>query len=184
MLGATVLAGLGADVSDRPVLFDATNIGALQQLYMRCLDYFEMVEGPMPAPDATGELTAGPPERVPQDVFCFGIRNADGLVVAAVCFLRHYRQPDQWYLTLMLIDPLYRSRGLGRRLYAAFERWLLAQGAQSVLLAVVERNVRAKAFWESNGFVFQQRFSDVRIESLTHDRLEYEKSLLPLFAPT
>ena len=49
----------------------------LQRLLERCGDYYAMVEGRPAGPNAAiEELTEGPPERVPHDLFALGIAGA------------------------------------------------------------------------------------------------------------
>ena len=116
---------------------------ALQRLLERCDDYYDIVEGRPAGPHAAiEELTEGPPERMPQDVFGLGIAARPGELAGFIAALRHYRRPNQWYLGLMLLDPAMRGRGLGRAAYLAFEEWVVSEGADPMLLAVVEPNHR------------------------------------------
>jgi GNAT superfamily N-acetyltransferase len=78
--------------------------------------------------------------------------------------------PDEgaWWLGLMLIDPEYRGKGLGHKLYQAFENWILEQGAVGVCLGVVEENDKALAFWGSLGFQEHDRQPSRQFGDKTH----------------
>jgi GNAT superfamily N-acetyltransferase len=128
--------------SGRPVVqLSHDDAPILQRLLERCGDYYDMVEGRAAEPDAAiGELTEGPPERVPHDLFCLGIVGDADALVGTIGALRHHRRTDQWYLGLMLLDPSHRNQSFGRAAYQAFEKWIIGEGASSVVLAVVEAN--------------------------------------------
>jgi GNAT superfamily N-acetyltransferase len=150
----------------------------LQRLLERCADYYELVEGrPTPPDAAVSELTEGPPDRVPHDLFCLGIQDGPGELAGVIGTLRHHRRPNQWYLGLMLLDPALRGRGLGRTMYAAFEGWIRGQGADSLLLAVVEANTRAERFWQAMGFGAPKRSPERTIGLRRHVLIEFEKVL-------
>jgi GNAT superfamily N-acetyltransferase len=164
-LSATMLT-----IDDAPIV---------QKLLDRCSDYFEVAEGRPPGPDAAlYELTDGPAERIPQDLFCLGLRPEKGELVGIIIVIRHHPLPNQWYLGLFLLDPAWRGRTCGKICFFAFENWVASQGAESILLAVVEPNVRAARFWESVGFKLPRCFPS-RVMGLRHHVLiEYEKSLI------
>ena len=150
----------------------------LQRLLERCGDYYAMVEGRPASPNAAiEELTEGPPERVPHDLFALGIAGAPGELAGIVGALRHHRRPNQWYLGLMLLDPEMRGRGLGSAAYLAFEKWVIGEGGDSILLAVVEPNRRALQFWESVGFGWPRCYPERTLGLRRHVLIELEKSL-------
>jgi GNAT superfamily N-acetyltransferase len=151
----------------------------LQRLVERCADYYELAEGRAATPDtAIEELTAGPPERVPHDLVCLGLVAKPESLAGMIGALRNHRRPNQWYLGLMLLDPAFRGRGVGRACYRAFEDWIIAQGAESILLAVVEPNVRAASFWQSVGFGWPRCYPERTIGLRRHVLIEYEKSFV------
>ena len=154
----------------------------MQQHLERCDDYYELVEGRPAGPRAAfEELTDGPPERVPHDLICLGILSVDSdALVGAIGALRNHRRPNQWYLGLMLLAPDLRRRRLGSASYQAFERWVVSQGGDSILLAVVEANVRAARFWQSQGFGWPRCYPERTIGLRNHILIEYEKDLRPV----
>jgi RimJ/RimL family protein N-acetyltransferase len=151
---------------------------ALQRFLERCGDYYEMVEGRPPEPDAAlDELNSGPPDRVPHDLFCFGLSDDRGEIVGIISVFRHHPRQNQWYLSFFMLDPAWRGLQLGKAAYFAFENWVINQGGEVILLAVVEPNVRAARFWESLGFEFPRCFPKTAIGLRQHILIEYEKTL-------
>ena len=150
----------------------------IQRLFERSVDYFELLEGQPAGPDAAwDQLRDGPAERVPQDLINLGIADRDGGLPGLVGLLRHHRQPDQWYLGLMLLDPAWRGHGFGSTVYWSVQHWLERQGARSILLAVVRDNHRAHRFWQSLGFGLPRSYPARQIGLRRHVLIEYEKEL-------
>ena len=160
------------------VLLPGAAAPALQHLLERCGDYYVLAEGRPVGPNgAIREMSEGPAERVPQDLLHLGIMGEDGRLDGVIGVLRHHRRPDQWYLGLMLLDPAQRGGGLGRAVYQRFERWIAGQGADSVVLAVLEANARAARFWESLGFAQPRCYPARTIGLRRHVLIEYEKDI-------
>jgi GNAT superfamily N-acetyltransferase len=161
----------------RVVALDPSDAPALQRLFERCGDYFELLEGRPPAPNAAlNEILDGPPERVPHDLFSLGIEDGAGELLGLISGLRHHRRPNQWYVGFLLLDPVVRGRGLGSTAYWAFQHWIAAQGAESLLLAVLEENERARRFWQSLGFASRHAYPARQIGLKRHVLIEYEKT--------
>ncbi len=151
----------------------------LQHLLNRCPDYFHLVEGRPPPPEAAEtELHSRPPEVAAEDLLNLGLRNGPTLV-GVLQTLRHYRRANQWYIGLLLFDPAFRNAGRGTAVYSAFETWIADQGAESILLAVVVENPAAARFWERLGFAHPRRYPATKIGLRRHILTEYEKSLPP-----
>ena len=152
---------------------------ALQRLFDRCGDYFDLLEGRPAGPEAAwDELRDGPPGRVPHDLFALGIDGGQGEFAGYIGALRHHRRPDQWYLGFLLLDPAWRGRGLGSTAYWAFQHWIKAQGANSLLLAVIAENERGHRFWQSLGFGSPRGYPARQIGLKRHVLIEYEKTLM------
>lgn len=127
--------------------------GLVQALLEDCADYFELVTGLPPGPSAGASLLAERPEgRGPEDKFVFGVFAEPAGLIGALDVIRDHPHPRDWFIGLMLLSPPHRGQGLGRRLYLALETWAAGQGAQSILLGVVQQNERACRFWKRLGF--------------------------------
>ena len=159
-------------------LLDEPDAPALQRLFDRCGDYFDLLEGRPARPEAAlEELRDGPPERVPHDLFTLGIDGGQGELAGYIGALRHHRRPNQWYLGFLLLDPAWRGRGVGSTAYWAFQHWIATQGAESLLLAVLADNERGRRFWQSLGFGAPRSYPARQIGLKRHVLIEYEKDL-------
>lgn len=157
---------------------DDTDAPTLQRLFDRCGDYFDLLEGRPATPDAARQdLRDGPPERVPHDLFALGIDGGQGEFAGYIGALRHHRRRNQWYLGFLLLDPAWRGRGIGSTAYWAFQHWIVSQGADSVLLAVLAQNMRGHRFWQSLGFGLPRSYAARQIGLKRHVLIEYEKDL-------
>ena len=126
---------------------------ALQGLLERCGDYIQLVTGSLPSSKAAENTLADcPPGRSCEDKAVIGVYNDEGSLVGVLDVVRDYPTDDCWWVGLLLVEPTLRSRGLGRRIFQAFEQWVGQLGAKYILLGVVEDNERAFQFWQSLGF--------------------------------
>ena len=160
-------------------LLDEPDAPALQRLFDRCGDYFDLLEGRPAHPEAAlEELRAGPPGRALNDLFTLGIDGGQGELAGFIGASRHHPRPNQWYLGFLLLDPAWRGRGMGSTAYWAFQHWIVAQGADSLLLAVLAENERGRRFWQSLGFGSPRSYPARRIGRKHHILIEYEKDLV------
>jgi ribosomal protein S18 acetylase RimI-like enzyme len=127
--------------------------GAIQDLYVRCTAFVELVEGrPPTSREGQDLLHAKPPGVKDEDKLVFGIFD-DGRMVGALDILRGYPDPETWYLGLLMLSPDTRNHGLGGQAYEAVRRWVGANGGKAVRLVVQAQNNAALRFWERQGFV-------------------------------
>ena len=125
----------------------------IQDLYVRCTAFVELVEGRPPAShDGLDLLHAKPPGVSDEDKLVFGLFDA-GRMIGALDVLRGYPEPDIWYLGLLMLSPETRNRGLGAQAYAATRNWVEANGGKAIRLVVQAQNGAALRFWERQGFV-------------------------------
>jgi ribosomal protein S18 acetylase RimI-like enzyme len=129
--------------ADSPAIFD---------LYRRCGNFFVLQDGEPPVPADADELfTDVPPSKRPEDQHVFGCRR-DGRLEALAALLVDYPAPGSWYLGLLIVDPLVRGQGLGRKMYASLEASASQRGARQILAGVLRENASALRFWRSLGF--------------------------------
>ena len=125
---------------------------AIQGLLLRCADFIHLIEGREVAPgDGAGMLHERPPDAPDAEKRVVGVFDGPELV-GVIEFLVGYPAEGTWYVGLYLLDPDRRRAGLGGRLYAAFERWAVGQGARTIRLAVQDQNAAALRFWSRQGF--------------------------------
>lgn len=126
---------------------------AIQQLCERSGDYFDVITGLPPGPAEAQSLFVALPEGSSyEDKALIGVFAPTGTLIGVMDAVRNAPEPGEWWLGALLLDPEWRNRGLGARLYHAFEWWAGAMGAQGVHLSVVEPNMRALKFWQRLGF--------------------------------
>jgi len=149
-------------MSDLPLQLQGGNVSldlltlndapALQELLERCADFSWLVEGEPPSPHAAQDMLADlPPSKTLADKFLYGIFREKTLV-GVLDGIRGYPQEGTWWIGLLLLDPAQRGRGTGEQALLAFEDWAGQQGAQALMLGVVEENRRGFNFWRRMGF--------------------------------
>lgn len=62
--------------------------------------------------------------------------------------------PDAVQLCSFFVDPFFQQMGYGRRMMEDFIRWAGEKGYRCVILWVLEKNERARRFYEKAGFAF------------------------------
>jgi GNAT superfamily N-acetyltransferase len=150
----------------------------LQRLLERCYDYFDMVEGRRPKGDAALKDLRDTPPGVPlSNLAPVGLFAVNGNLVGVILAVRHFRRENQWYLSLQLLEPRWRGRRVGREIYLGFEAWAKSEGADSILLSVVNANQRASHFWEAVGFGLPRCYPAQAFGRKRHVLIEYEKTL-------
>lgn len=140
---------MAIDGARRLTLSDAAT---LQELLVRCSDYYELHEGRTPSPDTAAlELVNVPAGTSLDDKYTIGIFE-DARLVAALDSVLHYAKPEEAWIGLLLVDPAHRSTGLGRRIVEAAHEWMAGEGIGVVYAAVSELNPRSERFWRARGY--------------------------------
>jgi GNAT superfamily N-acetyltransferase len=140
----------------RPLL--DSDIPALQRLYEACADFVLLVEGTPVSPTAAEEtFRDGPPGRSLEDKFLYGLFDGQGEMAAVLEGTRRYPDEGTWWIGLLMLAPVVRGQGLGRRLVDSFAGYAAGQGAAALMLGVVEENLAALAFWQRMGFTIQSK---------------------------
>ena len=103
----------------------------------------------------------------------------DGGVIEGFCAVGPSTEEDWGEVYAIYLDPDRWGQGVGRALLAAGESALLDDGQWQALLWVLDANVRARAFYERQGWV---RGKPIRIENIGGadvNEARYEKVLAP-----
>ena len=125
----------------------------LQQLFDRCPDYAEIVEGEEVSPAAAEELFQSlPPGGSLSNKLVAGIFHPRGEIDGVLEVMKHYPEENIWWIGLLLLVPDTRNQGVGRSLLEAFMDFARANGGKAIMLGVVEDNRSAYRFWTQNGF--------------------------------
>lgn len=147
----------------RVTRLSADDAPALQDLFERATDFFELCEGGPPRPDeALIELTHLPPGFTPDDLYAFGFHRTT--LDAVIVLLRDHRADRAWWIGLLLLDPDLRHSGVGTRIVDATRAWLATQDAATIYIGVVPANTNALRFWHARAFedVNRQPYTSTR----------------------
>jgi RimJ/RimL family protein N-acetyltransferase len=131
----------------------------LQALCERSADYYEAVTAGPPGPsEAHSIYTILPPNRNYDDKFLFGLWIEDDLI-GVIDLVRNYPADSVWMVGLVLLDPAWRGRGLGREIVSALLSWMQAKGGTTARIAV-RQGYATLGVWEKLGF---ERVGSVKI---------------------
>lgn len=130
------------------------DIPALQRLFERAADYFEVATGAPPGPDE-GEraFVGGPPTKSVSDKQTIGLFDGDDGLVGVLDAIPDFPAPHVCTIGLLLVEPRSRGRGLARALLAAFETWMTGAGTRRFRTAIVARHMAGDAFLRRTGYV-------------------------------
>jgi GNAT superfamily N-acetyltransferase len=138
----------------RVIRVGEAEVPALQALHERCHVFLELLYGRPPEPDSAARLLAELPEgRVAEDKFLLGLYPESAReMVGALETIRGFPDAGEWFIGFLVLDPAYRSAGLGTRFIQSFEAWVRGQGATGLRLIVSEQNAGALRFWQQQGY--------------------------------
>lgn len=129
------------------------DVDSLQELCERCVDYYEIVEGRDPTENTGYEiLTELPPNKLMKDKYVLGVYDNNASLISIIDIVKDYKVEREWALGLMLIDPLLRGKGLGRKLHNLLLEMIAEYKAESIRIGVVEENKNALIFWKNLGY--------------------------------
>jgi len=103
----------------------------------------------------------------------------DDGVIAGFCAVGPSIEEDWGEVYAIYLDPDRWGQGVGRALLAAGERALLDDGQWQALLWVLDRNVRAREFYERQGWVPGKPIRIENIGGADVNEARYEKVLGP-----
>jgi GNAT superfamily N-acetyltransferase len=135
-----------------------TDRETLQNLFEKCADYVQIVNGEDVSPtEADDALSGGPPGRSLKDKFLFGLFDPQGELVAVLDAFKNYPDAGTWWIGLLMLAPAVRGQGIGRKLMDGFTQYIHSQGGAAIMLGVVEDNKAAYDFWQRMGFTLQSK---------------------------
>lgn len=135
----------------KPISF--SEVDALQDLFNKSSDYFELVEKRMPREgDAEAALKALPPKKETSDKIVLGIYD-NKTFVGVIDLVKNYPKENMWFLGLLLLAPELRNNAVGSQLYMHLKSILKDKGVLAVMISVAEENEKAIRFWKKLGFI-------------------------------
>ena len=134
-------------------LLGPPDLKALQALFERAADYFQIATGADPAADeAPRAFVAGPPSKSVNDKRVVGVFAEAGTLVGVLDALTDFPSAGEWTIGMLLLEPGVRGQGLGAAVLRAFEAWAAAQGARSCRTALVAHHATGLRFLEREGY--------------------------------
>lgn len=138
-------------------------------LATRAADYVTLEVGHAPNMDFVDSFfTAAPPGLSESDLLHFAIMDGNAML-GMMCIAHGYEFPDDWWIGLVLLDPAFRGRGIGRAVVHLIKERASEQGIASLKLSVLEANPRAMHFWIREGFL-PHRYAPAMPDSDGHNR--------------
>ncbi len=150
------LKSLGPHSEYHTRLLQPPDIPALQLLFERAADYFEVATGVSPGKDeAKLAFVAGPPTRAVDDKRMIGVFDSHDELVGILDALAGFPDEGEWTMGMLLLDPRQRGSGLGRVLLREYESWAARCGARKLHTALVSHHARGIRFLEASGYARQ-----------------------------
>ncbi|SOS34737.1 hypothetical protein CFBP6411_03380 [Pseudomonas syringae group genomosp. 3] len=126
----------------------------LQNFFDLNSEYFLICHGEPARPDeAATELEL----KIPDGLACnrqwfIGFREQGVGLIAVEHIIQDLFIEGVWHIGLLILEGCRHGKGDAQLIYAATEHWAVTQGARWLRIGVVTDNLRAKRFWESQGF--------------------------------
>ena len=127
-------------------------------LFSNATDYVLLETGRPPDSGTVDEFfDERPPNVGPSGAVHFGAFEAEQ-VVGILGMTFGYPEETDAYIGLLLLSEDARGRGLGSEILAAATNVARRHGAKRQFIAVLDENPKGRAFWEREGFEFEQTF--------------------------
>jgi GNAT superfamily N-acetyltransferase len=172
--------GLGPDARFATRRLAPPDLPALQTLFERASDYFEIATGTTPAPDeAERAFVGGPPSKAVSEKQTIGIFDTAGALVGLLDAIPDFPSEGTWTVGMLLLDPEARGRGLGGALLAAFEEWATRRGARRLRTALVAHHAPGIRFLRRAGYAEVSRLEGYAAGATPATVAFFEKDIRP-----
>lgn len=129
------------------------DLPALQQLFERAADYFEIATGAPPGRDeAERAFVGGPPSKTVSEKETIGVFDEAHALVGVLDAIPDFPAEGVCTIGLLLLDPAVRGRGVGAATLVAFESDLARRGMRRFRTAVVAHHAPGLRFLERAGY--------------------------------
>jgi len=112
---------------------------------------------------------ATPPDVPASNLSHYGVRKGQKLA-GIVGIAEGYELPEDWWIGLLLIDPAFRNKGIGRKVVRNIQDRARRHGIAALKLSVLYANPEGLKFWLREGFV-HHRDAPATATSDGHDRV-------------
>lgn len=142
---------------------------AVRDLYNRAADFVALETGTVPDDSTVAEFFADCPPGADASISQkLGLFLPDDRLIAIADLAFGYPEVDDAYIGLLLTDKNCRGMGLGRVFLEHLKGLARTGNASRLLIAVLDENPRARAFWEREGFRLIKSFADFKLGQKTH----------------
>ncbi len=126
---------------------------AVLDFYRRAADYVILETGLEPDMATVEDFFFDhPPGSNLEESFKLGLFTVAGQLIGIGDMGFGFPETTDAYIGLLLIEPSYRGQRAGRILLRELEARARSRDATRLLLAVLDKNPRGRAFWDSEGF--------------------------------
>jgi len=151
----------------RPLI--PADASTVRDLYDRAADFVMLESGTAPSDTMVADFFTDCPPGGDLAASCkLGMFIPGGLLVAIADMAFGYPETDDAYIGLLLIDRNCRGMGLGRIFLDHLIATARTRNATRLLIAVLDDNLRGRAFWEREGFRLLQSIPDFKAGLKTH----------------
>jgi GNAT superfamily N-acetyltransferase len=134
-------------------LLSSSGQADIQSLCERCADFYLMHQGQLPQDDAWYEILFDlPPNKELEDKYVFGVYNKENVLIAIVETIKDYKETGEWIISLMILDPQERGKGLGEKIHEWVKHWIAEKDGNALRLGVIEEHSRGYSFWCKMGY--------------------------------
>jgi GNAT superfamily N-acetyltransferase len=136
------------------VELSSADLAEFQRFYDANPEYFRIVMGEDPQPNAARQTFEGvPPDDMPfTRKWMMAFRDEQGAIAGIADVIEDLIADDVWHVGLFIVATKLQGSGAARLMYDALEAWMRAGGARWSRLGVVAGNARAERFWERTGY--------------------------------
>lgn len=129
------------------------DLPALQALFERAADYFEIMTGAPPGPDeAERAFVGGPPTKAVSEKQTIGVFDDAGALVGVLDAIPDFPADGTCTIGMLLLDPALRRHGLGTATLTAFEAWMTGAGTRRFRTAIVAHHAAGITFLSRRGY--------------------------------
>lgn len=152
----------------------------VQKIFEATPDYFLKVEGSVVEKHfARKEMQDFPKKMISsyEKIYCLVLYK--GEPIGVLDLHKNHPQEKIGYIGLLLLDENHQRRGLGKKIYAEIEKFILKLGIKEIRIAIHEKN-DVTPFWEKMGFAPNGHSRIWQGEKTSGKITEFAKSLFKL----
>lgn len=134
------------------------DLKAVEDLFIAATDYVQLETGAAPTDQTARDFFEDrPPGIKDADVLHLGLAE-DGALCGLLAMSFGYPEARDSYIGLLLLAPDARGAGRGKAAVEAATTIARMRGADRMLVAVLDANPKAQAFWSREGFTQERTF--------------------------